>query len=103
MLSEERENMENEEEICPLCERLLEPPFNRHHLLPLSKGGKGTTTILLHKICHDKIHAVFTEMELKRYYHTIERLQGHEEIAAFIKWVSRKEPEYYDKSLRMKR
>jgi hypothetical protein len=42
-------------------------------------------------------------MELKRYYHTIERLQQHGEIAAFIKWVRKKEPEYYDKSIRMKR
>jgi hypothetical protein len=46
---------------------------------------------------------VLTEMELKRHFHTIERLQQHEEIAAFIKWVSRKEPEYYDKSHRKKR
>jgi hypothetical protein len=95
--------MENDEEICSLCGRTLAPPFNRHHLLPLSKGGRGTTTILLHKVCHDKIHAVFTEMELKRYYHTIERLREHDEIAAFIKWVRKKEPEYYDKSMRMKR
>jgi hypothetical protein len=98
-----KKSMEKEEESCPLCGRVLMPPYNRHHLLPLSKGGRGTTTILLHKICHDKIHAVLTEMELKRHYHTIERLQQHEEIAAFIKWVSRKEPEYYDKSHRKKR
>lgn len=96
--------MEKEEPThCPLCGRPLVPPFNRHHLLPISKGGRGTTTVLLHKICHDKIHAVFTEMELKRHYHTIGRLQEHEEIAAFIRWVRKKEPEYYDKSLRTKR
>lgn len=94
--------MPDETERCPLCGRELVPPYNRHHLLPLSKGGKGTTTILLHKICHDKIHAVFTEMELKRHYHTIERLQQSEEMAAFIKWVRKKEPGYYDKSIRKK-
>lgn len=96
--------MEKEDSpVCALCGREMAPPFNRHHLLPLSKGGRGTTTILLHKICHDKIHAVFTEMELKRHYHTIERLQQHEEMAAFIKWVQKKEPEYYDKSIRKNR
>lgn len=95
--------MEREEEICALCGRTLAPPYNRHHLLPLSKGGKGTATILLHKICHDKIHAVFTEMELKRHYNSIERLQQHGEIAGFIKWVRKKEPEYYDKSIRQRR
>lgn len=95
--------MEQDEQICPLCGRTLTPPYNRHHLLPLSKGGKGTATIFLHKICHDKIHAVFTEMELKRHYNSIERLQQHPEMAAFIKWVRKKEPEYYDKSIRQKR
>jgi hypothetical protein len=88
---------------CLLCDRPLASPYNRHHLLPLSKGGRGTTTILLHKVCHDKIHSVFTEMDLKRHYNTIERLKENEEIANFIKWVSKKEPQFYDKSVRKKR
>jgi hypothetical protein len=88
---------------CPLCGRELAHPFNKHHLLPLSKGGKNTPTIHLHKICHNKIHAVFTELQLKRYYHTIQRLQQHEEIAKFIKWVVNKEPQFYDKSVKMKK
>lgn len=91
------------EEICLLCGRSMAEPCNRHHLLPLSKGGKNTPTILLHKICHDKIHAVFTEMELKKTYNTIERLQQHEEIAKFIKWVRKKEPGFYDKSVKQRR
>lgn len=92
-----------DDEICPLCGRLLAEPCNRHHLLPLSKGGKGTTTIMLHKICHDKIHSVLTEMELKRHYHTIERLQQQEEIAKFIRWVQNKPPQFYDRSVKQKR
>jgi hypothetical protein len=83
--------------------RELAPPANKHHLIPISKGGKNTPTILLHKVCHDKIHAVFTEKELKRYYHTIERLQEHESITSFINWVRKKEPVYYDKSVKGKR
>lgn len=94
---------EERNEDCPLCGRALIPPFNRHHLLPLSKGGKGTTTVLLHKICHDKIHSVFTEMELKRKYNTIESLREHEEMKAFLKWVSKREPQFYDRSVRKKR
>jgi len=86
-----------------LCGRPLAGPCNKHHLLPISKGGKGTETVVLHKICHDKIHAVFTEMELKKHYNTIERLQQNDEIARFIKWVRKREPEYYDKSVKMKR
>jgi hypothetical protein len=90
-------------DICLLCGRPLAGPCNKHHLLPLSKGGKGTETVVLHKICHDKIHAVFTEMELKKHYNTIDKLQQNEEIARFIKWVRKREPEYYDKSVKMKR
>ena len=89
--------------LCPLCERELVEPMNRHHLLPLSKGGKGTPTLIMHKICHSKVHAVLNEKELRDYYNTIERLQGHEEIAKFIKWVKKKPPEFYDGSAKPKR
>ena len=99
----QRGMVENDKEICSLCNRELVQPYNRHHLLPLSKGGKGTPTILLHKICHNKIHAVFTEMELKRNYNTIEKIKENEEIAGFIKWVAKKEPQFYDSSVRKKR
>ena len=92
-----------EESHCALCGRELAAPYNRHHLIPLSKGGRNTPTIYLHKICHDKIHAVFTEMELKRFYHTMDRIKQHEEMAKFIKWVRNKEPYYYDKSVKMKK
>ena len=92
-----------EETICLLCGRELAGLCNRHHLVPLSKGGKNTPTILLHKICHDKIHAVLTEMELKKSYYTIELLQQHEEIQKFIKWVRKKEPEFYDKSVKQRK
>lgn len=94
---------EKENGTCPLCARPLAPPCNRHHLLPLSKGGKGTATVLLHKICHDKIHSVFTEMELKRRYNSIESLRGHEEMDSFLKWVAKKEPQFYDRSVQKKR
>src|ERR687890_348768 len=89
--------------ICPLCGRPLAEPSNKHHLIPISKGGKNTPTITLHNICHRKIHTVFTETDLKRYYHTIERIQENEEIQKFIKWVQKKEPGYYDSSVKMKK
>jgi 5-methylcytosine-specific restriction endonuclease McrA len=89
--------------LCPLCGRPLAEPSNRHHLIPLSKGGKGTDTLMMHKICHTKIHSVLTETELKNYYYTIERLQGQEELEKFIKWISKKPPEFYDGSVKKKR
>lgn len=89
--------------ICPLCGRELAEPMNRHHLTPISRGGRGTTTVIMHKICHSKVHAVLTEKELANQYNNIEALQEQEEIAKFIKWVSKKPPEFYDGSVKMKR
>jgi len=94
--------MDQNTDNCPLCGRPLAQPISKHHLIPLSKGGKDTPTVPMHQICHQKIHAVLTETELKTYYHTIERLQEQEELGKFIKWVKKKEPEFYDVSVKRK-
>ena len=94
---------EMNDNLCPLCGRPLAEPSNKHHLIPISKGGKNTPTIVLHNVCHKKIHTVFKEIELKRYYNTIEKIKENEEIQKFIKWVQKKEPGYYDSSVKMKR
>jgi hypothetical protein len=81
--------------ICPLCERPIPPDLeSRHHLVPKLKGGKHGPVAVLHAICHSKIHSVFTEAELARSYHTIEALRKHEKIARFVKWVSKRPPEF---------
>lgn len=85
---------------CPLCNRELADPIVYHHLIPLSKGGRDTPTVAMHKICQAKVHAVFTETELKNYYHTIERIKEHDDINKFIKWVSKKEPEFFDNTIK---
>jgi len=56
----------------------------------------------MHKICQAKVHAVFTETGLKTYYHTVDRLMEHEDIAKFIKWVSKKELEFFDTTIKKK-
>lgn len=83
---------------CPLCGRPLfeGPSINEHHLLP--KTYKGKETVLIHKICHSKIHSVFTERELYDHYHTPERLLSHPEIEKFVKWVRKKDPEFMDRN-----
>lgn len=80
---------------CPLCDRDLidGPSVDEHHLIP--RTFKGRETITLHTICHQKIHSVFTERELLRYYHTVERILENEEIQTFVKWVAGKDPEWY--------
>ena len=88
--------MDRVDQRCPLCERELgEVNISRHHLTPKSKGGKNGPTIMLHNICHQKIHSVFSEKQLKTEYHTIEKLKSNEEIAKFIKWVAKKDASFY--------
>ena len=84
------------EDPCPLCERPLSTSWDNHHLKPKTFGGKETTK--LHKMCHRKIHSVFTERELDKYYHTVERLMENEHIRTFIEWISKKDPDFYDSS-----
>jgi hypothetical protein len=80
---------------CPLCERPLGTVnIDRHHLVPRTRGGKAT--VLLHKICHQTIHSVFTENQLARHYNTIERLKADERIAKFVAWVSKRPSEFHD-------
>lgn len=86
-----------ESELCPICDRELGAiQIQDHHLIP--KMYKGKVTIRLHRICHQKIHATFSEVELNQYYHTVDRIREHEQITKFVKWVKTKPPEYYDKN-----
>ena len=84
-------------ELCPICLRTLgDVLIQEHHLIPKTFGGKDKVSI--HKMCHQKIHATFSERELLNYYHTIERLTEHSEMQKFIKWIGKKDPSYYDKN-----
>jgi 5-methylcytosine-specific restriction endonuclease McrA len=85
------------EALCPLCGRPLgEVNVDRHHLVP--KSLKGREQFSIHKICHRKIHSIFSERELLRAYHTWDALKGHEDIRSFIGWVAKKPPEFYTRT-----
>ena len=76
---------------CPICKRLLDyDSCSRHHLIPQLKGGKNKETILIHDICHSKIHSLFSESELAYYYNTVDKLTEHTEMQKFIKWIKNK-------------
>jgi len=85
---------------CPLCGRQLVAgeSVDEHHLVPKSQGG--TAKEQMHRICHRKIHATFTEKELARSYHTWQSLREHPVIADFIEWVKAKPPEFYRRNAR---
>ena len=89
---------------CPICSRTLgKENISKHHLIPKSRGGKDSELIEIHNICHQKIHSVFTLKELRDYYNSVEKLVAHEEMAKFIKWVSKKGAAFYQRYARMKR
>ena len=87
----------SELKICPLCEREI-PEFleSRHHLIPKLKGGTHGPIAILHRACHSKIHAVFTEAELARSYNTIEQLLTNEEIQKFVNWIRKRPIDFSD-------
>lgn len=92
---------DKQESVCQLCNRLI-PKSQRdaHHLVPKSRGG--VDTVILHRLCHRQIHAVFTENQLARNYSTLEALKRHPEIAKFIEWVSNK-PTYIRAAIKRSR
>ena len=88
--------------VCPLCERHISPSQrDAHHLIPKSHGGK--QTVLLHRICHRQIHALFSESELARRLNSIEHLKACEELQSFIKWVSSKPNDFFGRTFKSHR
>jgi hypothetical protein len=68
------------------------PSVNRHHWRPRSEGGREQGWI--HRICHRKIHAELSEREIATRYAAPDALRAHPAIAAFLRWVAGKPPEF---------
>ena len=78
---------------CFLCGRPLGRRVEWHHPVPKSRGGRETVPV--HPICHRFIHATLTNKELERGFATGEALRGHPEVARFVAWVAKKEPDFH--------
>jgi len=91
---------------CPLCNRAIPPELeSRHHLVPKLKGGKTTQAniVVLHRVCHDKVHGVFTEAELARSYDTVEMLLADPRIEKFAKWIAKRPINFHDSTPSLRR
>ncbi len=92
--------------ICPLCGRDIPPALeSKHHLIPKLKGGKTTEAniVIMHRPCHDKVHAVFTEAELARHYASVEALLEDPRIDKFAKWIAKRPIEFRDGTTSLRR
>jgi len=83
---------------CPICERDMwkGPSIDKHHFIPKCRGGKETE--YLHKVCHRKIHSIWSNKELEKTYNDPNTVIIHPEMEKFIKWIKNKEPDFYDKN-----
>ena len=77
---------------CALCRRAVpderhpDPQVvQEHHLRPEERAT--SPTVLLCRPCHDQIHAVFTNDELRAEYDTIEALRSADRLADYIEWI----------------
>ena len=84
-------------ETCPLCARPLGARIEKHHVIPKSRGG--TDTVPLHPICHRKIHSVFSNRELEA-MGSIAALLRHDEIGKYVRWVSKRPPDFSSRTRR---
>jgi hypothetical protein len=78
---------------CWLCARPMGEMIEWHHPIPKSRGGREKQPI--HPICHQAIHANFSNSELEKRYATAEALLGHDEIRRFVDWVDNKPPDFH--------
>lgn len=77
---------------CALCRRIvpdeaIDDPqvIQEHHLRPEERAT--SPTVMLCRPCHDQIHAVFTNEELRASYDTIDALRDAERLAGYLSWI----------------
>ena len=93
--------------VCALCGRRIPPQLeSKHHLVPKLKGGKvlgDSNLVVLHRPCHDKVHAVFTESQLAREFHSVPLLLQDPQIAKFVSWIQKRPIDFADSTTSLRR
>lgn len=84
---------------CETCG--LEADLTKHHLCPASRCKNKykaikedeSNHIWICRSCHDQIHALYTESELRDKYSTLDALMKAPEFAKYVNW-KKKHPEF---------
>ena len=89
---------------CCLCgrEMLSGKAVDRHHPVPKSQGGKDW--VWMHRICHRKLHSMWSEKQLARdpVLNNPQIMAEHPQLESFIAWVRKQPLDFYAPSLRSK-
>lgn len=84
--------MNKENNKCQICG--CNTDLTIHHLRPQSKcknkykqiKDDPTNHILICRQCHDSIHSLFTNNELRDMYDTLDKLMNAPDFAKFVNW-----------------
>lgn len=75
---------------CELCRRRIEgvrdpQAVQTHHLRPEERATSPTATLC--RPCHDQVHALFTNEELRESFDTVEALRTANRLQEYIAWI----------------
>ena len=85
---------ESDTEVCRLCERdVPREMITLHHLTPKERGGTAEQRVPLCKPCHKQLHAMFSNKDLARTYHSLDSLKAAASLQPFLGWIRKQKPE----------
>lgn len=77
---------------CALCRRrvpveAIDDPgaVQEHHLRPEERAT--SPTVELCRPCHDQVHALFTNEELRESFDTVAALREADRLAGYLEWI----------------
>lgn len=73
---------------------------DKHHFVPKSRGGR--EQMLIHRVCHNKIHSLWSNKELEREFSDPDTIKNHPMMQDFLTFIRKKDPEFYCKSAKKK-
>ena len=87
--------------LCGICGREMyndaHQSIDQHHFVPKSRGGLEKHYI--HKVCHQKIHSLWTVKELEKEYSDPEIIKNNPLMESFLVWIQKKDPLFYEKTV----